>query len=241
MRRVLVLSCSTALLIAWGCGKPSYDARLQRTLEEMKYRQRLDENLMPPPGEGPFQDLAIFVRAPKQEELARAFALGVIPAGLHDLEASFIDTGAGHSLNLLARRKTAKKAAAKGAPPTPEVARGEFTADVLAFLSSIYGVSEEIAVGKLKGETKKVNEYRRLVFATSAGNVAYTVQVYFYKKDEYDVALVFIFPTADQAKLSSKINLCLESFAVGDRARNRFAGAVGEDDVPIVPGPEVGF
>ena len=57
------------------------------------------------------------------------------------------------------------------------------------------------------------------------------VQIYLYggKKSPYEVALIFEYPKAELNAVNPKIGLCLESFAVGDRAKRAFAGGETED------------
>ena len=89
---VWVILASASLVVAWGCGN-SYDIRLNKTLEDMKYRKRLDEMLMPPLTKNKFEELLIFVRPPKKLELAKEFLLPLPEPGKFDLEASLLDTG----------------------------------------------------------------------------------------------------------------------------------------------------
>lgn len=232
LRRAATTALIACFVAGLGCGRASYDGRMSRTIAGMVYRKRLDDNLMPAPAEGKFNELAIYVRPPKAEALNKVFALGVLPPGLFDLDASFLDP-AGHSLHVLARVKRPKKPAAKGAPAAPveeQATRGEFNADVLSLLTNLYGDSEELQAARLKDETRKLNKYRRLAFATTLNNVPTTLQLYLSKQDAHEVALIFAFASADQAKLSSKLGLCLESFAVGARATRNLSGSIEEED-----------
>ena len=95
--------------------------------------------------------------------------------------------------------------------------RGEFNRDVVGIVGNVYGVADDLEVGKFKEVTKKANKFRYHTFATGDKNV----QVYLYKFDPYEVALIFDYPSSEQANLASRINLALESFAVGPRAKNR--------------------
>ena len=60
---------------------------------------------------------------------------------------------------------------------------------------------------------------------------AKNVQIYLYgdKNSPYEVALIFEYPKAEHNAVNPKIGLCLESFAVGDKAKRAFAGGETED------------
>jgi hypothetical protein len=221
MRRVLAMSVTAALLMAAGCGSKSYEVRLNKTLEDMRYRKRLDDNLMPAPTKGKFEELLIFVRPPKNLQQTKTFMLGTPEPGQFDLDASF-DEPQKQSMHLLARVKRPKAPDSKTkkaeAAPTN---RGDFNRDVLALLNNYYG-TQDLTVEKFKEETHMTNKFKRHVFSANNKNV----QVYLYgpKGDPYEVAFVFEFPSSEQATLISKIGLCLESFATGQKARRAFAG-----------------
>ena len=226
MRRVMALVATTVLVLSGGCGSKSYEFRLDRTLENMRYRKRLDDNLMPPPAKGiaPFEELAIFLRPPKNLVQSKEFQMTVLEPGQFDLESSFFEEKK-QNLHVLARVKKPKGSASKKAPaPTPAdtAVRGEFNRDVVGIVGNVYGVADDLEVGKFKEVTKKANKFRYHTFATGDKNV----QVYLYKFDPYEVALIFDYPSSEQANLASRINLALESFAVGPRAKSRYAGAV---------------
>ncbi len=243
MRRVLATMATAALLIAGGCGSKSYDERLTRTLDDMRYRKRLDENLMPAVAGNKLEQLLIYLRPPKNLDQAKEFQLTQVEPGKFDLEATFLEPEK-QSLHVLARRKLKPSAKKKGAPtPADTATRGEFVADVLALVSTVYP-SFDLAANKLKSETKKKptssvgNDFKWTAFPADGKNV----QIWFYKKDDYDVALIFEYPTAQQASLFPKIGLCLESFAVGERARRQFAGQGAEEEAaPGAAGGAVAF
>ncbi len=196
MRRFLAISVTTTVMLAFGCGGKSYENRLNLTLEEMRYRKRLDDKLQPAPSKGKFTDLMIFVRPPKAlEGPDTQFTLTVLEAGKFDLAESFHETG-----------------------------KQNFY--VLAMLASVYGV--ELDPAKLKEESKKNNKFKHLKFEANGKNIhAY---LYGAKTGQYEVALIFEFPTTEQAAMDTKIDLCLESFAVGEKARRYFSGSVSEDE-----------
>ena len=57
------------------------------------------------------------------------------------------------------------------------------------------------------------------------------MQIYLYggKNSPYEVALIFEYPKAEHNAVNPKIRLCMESFAVGDKAKRAFAGGETED------------
>lgn len=244
MRRVIATLLSASFIIICGCGKGSYDKRIDITLDNLKYQSELNKKLAVAPAatDGKFHDLAIYLRPPKGEAYVKTFFLGEPTPGLFDLTESFTDKATGHSLHTIARVKQPKKTPTKGQPaPTeePVVARGEFGSDVLAFLQQVYGSAEEIQPAKLKSESKKGNAFKKLSFVTvGANNASTTVQVFIMKKDAHDVALVFVMPTADLAKQLRTIDLCLESFAVGAKAKTAYSGGELDEAGESVGGGE---
>jgi len=236
MRRVWAILASASLVAAWGCGN-SYDIRMNKTLDDMRYRKRLDENLIPAPTKGKFEELLIFVRPPKNLQQAKDFLLPLPEPGKFDFEASFLETQkAGdssapsgetpkQSLHLLARVKRPKNPNAK--KKAEPVNRGDFNRDVLALLNGAYAPPAELTMDKFKETKKKNNTFKHYAFAVNGKNV----QVYLYgtKNSAYEVALVFEYPSSEHTTLYSKIELCLESFAEGNKARRAFSGAGGDE------------
>ncbi len=49
------------------------------------------------------------------------------------------------------------------------------------------------------------------------------------KNDPHEVALIFEYPKAEDNSVYPKIGLCLESFAVGEKAKRAFAGGETEE------------
>jgi len=222
MRRLVALSVTTALVIAAGCGGKSYEHRLDKTLEQMRYRQKLDKNLMPA-AKGKLETNLIFVRPPKTlEGPTKEFMMTVLEPGKFDVAESFIETEK-QTLHVLARIKRPKGAANKKAAPEP-TNRGEFVADVVAELSKTYNI--EVDATKAKEETKQtpssLNKFKHLTLGANGK----TIQVYFYgnKQTPYEVALIFEYPNAELKKVSGKIDDTLGAFAVGEKARKAFAG-----------------
>ncbi len=229
MRRVMAMVATTVLVLSGGCGSKSYEYRLESTLASMRYKKRLDENLMPPPAKGiaPFEELSIFLRPPKNLAQSKEFQMTILEPGQFDLQSSFFEEKK-QNLHVLARVKKPKGAASKkpAAPsPADTAVRGEFNRDVVGLVGNVYGVADDLGIEKFKEVAKQKNKFRYHTFATSDKNV----QVYLYKVDPFEVALIFDYPSSEQASLSSRINLALESFAVGARAKSRFAGALGEE------------
>ena len=236
MRRVLALLATTALLLAGGCGGRSYDIRLDKTLERMRYEKRLKDNLMEAP-KAKFEYFMIFVRPPKNlTGPTKEFQLSALEPGKFDLTESFFEKDKQSSLHVLARVKqpkvaSKKKAAAKPEPVTP---RGDFSADVVAVLNSVYGV--ELDLAKAKEEKKKeINVFKHMKFEGNGKVVQLYLNVV--KGSSYEVALIFEYPKSEEANLVSKIELCLESFATGDRARKAFSGTGTEEEGDAVAAP----
>jgi hypothetical protein len=239
MNRALAILASFCLILVIGCS--AYDSRLQLTLEEMRYRKRLDDNLVEAPTKGKLQELAIFVRPPKAlKGPTQTFGMTVVEPGKFDLENSFIDQDKQESMHLLARvvrpkAPTAKKGAVQQ-EPTP---RGKFVDDVLELVKTVYGV--DVEPGQLKAESKshgnRSNTYKGAIVNLSAKRV----QLYFYgdEKSAYQVALIFEYPETSHNSINPRIGLSLESFGVGEAARRAFEGAGDEMGVEEGGGQQV--
>ena len=224
MRRWCLLVCSTALVVAAGCGQESYNKRLDATLARLERERRIAKNLMAPPTDKKFQELAIYVRPPKDETQVKTGQLPV-GEGQFELDASFLDK-ADAALHVLARVKLAKKPQAKGAPPAPApVPRGDFPRDVLGALASQFGAVEGLTTPKFVDENKRGNLFKRLVVIANDKEV----KLYTYKKDNYDVALIFVYDPKLRGALSTKIDLCLETFATGPKASRNYTGGEPEE------------
>ena len=242
MRRVLAVLVTGVTVVAIGCSS-RYDKRMDLTLAEMQYNKRLDDNLKPAPAEGKLKDLQVYIRPPQPMVEAKEFGLGVLPTGLYDVEKTFYDADKS-ALHVIARVKTPKKAPAKGAAPAePPAPRGAFNSDVLGTLKAVYGDDDSISLDKFKDDSHKPlirgseNKFRRAVFP--ANNK--TVEVYFFTADTYNVAMIFVYNTADRNAIVSKINLCLESFATGNRARAKYSSGGSEEGAEESAGPGVAF
>ncbi len=115
MRRVAAIVLSAGLVLVVGCGTQSYEYRLEKTLEEMRYQRRLNENLSEPATKGKLEELQIFVRPPKNMTgPAQTFQLAAVEPGRFDVESSFIEPEK-QSLHVLARVNRPKTPAKKGA------------------------------------------------------------------------------------------------------------------------------
>lgn len=221
--KVALLSMLT--LSAGGCGGRAYLERQSQTLDAMRYRKRLDDNLMPAAKEK-FEPIQIYLRPPKTLEPVKVFLLTELDPGRFDLSQSFAEKDK-QTMHVLARVKLPKDPAKKKAAAAPDPAlRGDFNSDVIAILNAVYSV--ELTPQQAKDESKKSNKFKRLSFEGNGKNV----QVYLYgaKTSPYEVAMIFEYPKAEQANLITKIELCLESFAVGERARKLITGGAAEEE-----------
>jgi hypothetical protein len=230
MRRALaLLTTSTILYFLGGCGEPSYEKRLSRTIADIHYRKRLDSLLMPAPAKGKLEQLQIYVRPPKSL-LGPAKEFTLTPAlepGKFDVADSFSESTK-QSMHILARTKQARAAAGKKAEAIDPAVRGDFNVDVYTLLNGIYNV--EIDSSKAKSEKKKQNAFKSVTFEGN-GKV---VRLYLYgsKTSPPEVALVFEYPKLEEKNLNlvDKIDLCLESFATGERARMSYSGALPDEE-----------
>ena len=240
MRQVLAMLVSATLLVVVGCSGKSYEIRLDKTLADMKYRDRLDRNLMPAPTKPKFDELQIFIRPPKSLELTKEPLLTDPDKTKFDLEAGFLEAAKQENMHVLARVKRAKAAntkTKKAEPPPPT--RGDFSRDILALLNTYYNPPPELSPDKFKEDKQKTgNIFRKHVFSGNNKDV----QVYLYtpKGNPYEVAIIFEYPKAEQAALSSKIVLCLESFATAEKARKAFSGTAGEEEGAATGAPGAG-
>jgi hypothetical protein len=233
MRRVAATAATAILLLAGGCGLNSYEKRMDSTLERMRYEARLNKNLTPAPTKPKWEELSVYIRPPKNLAQAKEFLLTAPEPGKFDLEASFIEEGK-QQLHVLVRRKMPKGAAKKKAPSPADTAdRTDFNRDVLSVLSTSYSPPEELTSAKFKATTEKKNEYKKATFSVNEKGV----EVYLFKKEPYEVALIFEYPTTERTAVSSKISLCLESFRVGESAKAQFAGGASEEEGAAGPAP----
>src|SRR5690348_8519816 len=91
MRRVLVIAASAALLLIVGCGLHSYETRLDQTLANMRYQDRLNRMLQPPLTKGKWEELSLYLRPPKNLVPAKEWQLSPTDPGKFDLEASLLE------------------------------------------------------------------------------------------------------------------------------------------------------
>jgi hypothetical protein len=224
MKRAAAVVLGVSLVLILGCGTQSYETRLEKTLDNMKYQKRLDDNLGDAATKGKLEQLEIYVRPPKNMTgPTQTFQLTVVEPGKYDVESSFIEPEK-QSLHILARVKRPKAPSKKG-PSQAETPRGEFNTDVVDLVKNVYGA--ELDLSKFKDDTKRFNTFKYYLLDLNAKNV----QIYLYggKNSPHEVALIFEYPKAEHNAVNPKIGLCLESFAVGDMAKRAFAGGETED------------
>ena len=241
MKKVCAILAGASLILTIGCS--DYDIRMNKTFAEMKYQKRLNDNLAEAPTKGTLQQDAIYVRPPKGLVMAQAFTLAPVEAGKFDLENSFIEQEKQASLHVLARIKKpkppagTKKAATQSEPP----ARGKFVDDVLEIIKTAYNV--EVPAAQLKPEVKGHANRDNAFKAVKIDQEPKEVQLYVYgdANSAYEVALIFEYPKKELSYMAPKIGLCLESFAVGERAIRAFSGSsdldMGEEGTGGAPPP----
>ncbi len=225
MKRAAAVVLGVSLVLILGCGTQSYETRLETTLDNMKYQKRLDDNLGDAATKGKLEELQIYVRPPKNMTgPTQTFQLTVVEPGKYDVESSFIEPEK-QSLHILGRVKR-PKTPSKKAPAQAETPRGEFNSDVVDLIKNVYG-AEQLDLSKFKPETKRDNTFKYNLLDLTAKYV----QIYLYgdKNSPYEVALIFEYPKAEHNAVNPKIGLCMESFAVGDKAKRAFAGGETED------------
>jgi len=234
MKRLSAIALGAGLVLAVGCGTQNYDIRLERTLDHMAYQKKLNDNLNDAPTKGKLEELQIYVRPPKDMTgPTQTFQMTVVEPGRFDVESSFIEQDK-QSLHLLARVKRPKTPSKKAPTPAETVPRGDFSTDVVELVKNAYGT--EVIEAKFKEEKMQrgSNTFRAQTLDVGPKNV----QIYLYggKTNPYDVALIFEYPKAEHAAIYPKIKLCLESFAVGEKARKAFSG--GETEIDTEGGGE---
>jgi hypothetical protein len=230
MKRVLAILAGLGLVLVIGCSQ-DYDTRMEKTIENKRYQKRLNDNLEGPPAKTNLQTSNIFIRPPKGlQGPAKTFGLAVTEPGKFDIEDTFFDQQKQASLHVLARVNRPKAPGKKGPSPAESTPRGDFIADVLDLIKNAYGV--EVDQSKLKPESRshagRTNTFKSL---TLKDLPAKEVAMYFFgdKNSPEKVALIFDYPKEESRSLSPKIELCLESFAVGAAAGRAYSG--GEEEL----------
>jgi hypothetical protein len=226
MKRLAMIVFGAGLVLAIGCGTQNYEYRLEHTIERMQYQKRLDDNLADAATKGKLEQLQIFLRPPKNMTgPTQTFQWTVIEPGKFDVESSFVEPEK-QSLHVLARVKRPKVPTKKGAPQPEPAPRGEFNPEIVELVKSVYGA--DLAIADFKDEQQGDNTFRHKLLDLSAKNV----QIYLYgtKTGPYEVALIFEYPKTEHNTVNPKIGLCLQSFAVGERAKRAFTGGEGEEE-----------
>lgn len=228
MKRLSAIALGAGLVLAVGCGTQNYDFRLDQTLKHMAYEKKLNDNLNDAPTKGKLEELQIYVRPPKDMTgPTQTFQMTVVEPGKFDVESSFIEQDK-QSLHLLARFKRPKTPSKKAPTPAETAPRGEFSTDVVELVKNAYGT--EIDASKFKEEQMPRERGGNTFRAQTVDFNAKNIQIYLYggKTNPYEVALIFEYPKAEHAVVYPRIKLCLESFAVGERAKRAFTSGEAE-------------
>jgi hypothetical protein len=229
MKRTLTVLASLGLFLVIGCAQ-DYDRRLGNTMENKQYQRRLNKNLEGAPAKSNLATTNIYVRPPKGlQGPTQTFQLPVVEPGKFDIEDTFIDQEKQASLHVLARVNMPKTPNKKGASPAESTRRGDFTADVFDLLKNVYGT--DFDTSKLKTEPKSHGRKTNTFKAMTLDLTAKEVKVYLFgdNNSPEKVALIFDYPKEEYKTLGSKIDLCLESFSVGEEARRAYSG-VGDEE-----------
>lgn len=240
MKRVAAMLAGFGLLMAVGCGMKNYDYRIEKTLDRMKYERRLNENLGGPV-RGKLEEVGVYLRPPKNlTGPTQAFQFAALEPGRFDVENTFLGDD-GQALHVVARDDRPKPAAKKGAAPQPEAApRGDFNEEVVEMVRNATGA--EVSLSEFKQESRQVPGKRQsnAFLVKTIAQEAKELQVYLYgsKSSPHKVALIFEYPTTAKNAVVPKIGLSLETFAVGDAARQAFSG--GEESFEGEEGGEPG-
>jgi hypothetical protein len=241
MKQAFAIFCSASLVLVIGCS--DYDIRMGKTFEEMKYEKRLSDNLADAPTNTTLKQDLIYVRPPKGLTQMETFSMAPVEGDKFDIENSFMDKEKQKAFHIVARVKRPKPPAGakKTTTQTEPTPRGKFVDDVLELIKLAYNV--ELTPAQLKPEVKthanRSNSYKAYKLEQEAKEVQ--LFVYGDSNSPYEVALIFEYPKTEIAYMSPKIGLCLESFAVGERANRAFSGSseaeAGEEGAGAVAPP----
>jgi hypothetical protein len=237
MKRVLAQLASVSLfVVVVGCAH-QYDIRLEKAVEHLRNEKRLNDNLeQPADAKSNLATAHIYVRPPLGFKPTDEFGFTLPEPDKFDLTRTFFsDKG---SLHIVARYAKPKAAPSKkgGKAAEPKVARGDFTADVGELLKNAYGVD---IVSKPKTEPHsfdgKTNSYKMIELHPPGKEVK--VYVNGEKTSPEQVALIFEYPEGELKNQSTKIDLCLGSFRVGETARRLYSGQDEETGEGGAAGP----
>ena len=255
MNRVRAMLTTAATLILAGCGMQEYESRMATTLSDKKEEQKL-KAFTEDPAQGKVKGLNVYLRPPKPAAEESGLQLSQGP-GMFDFGTSYTITPkapapkegetatalAPMKMHVLIRQKP-KKAAPKKADPAaapadpaapPPANRGDFRSDVRAILAADFGgdVAEKQPTKVSKGKTA----FERFLFTASSGaSSGNTIEAYLANGDKGDlqVALIFDYPPSikSNAVVTSGLDLCLKSFALGSKARGSSAAKPAKGGEP---------
>jgi hypothetical protein len=236
LMKKFVLCGVAAWVVVAGClGEPVYNRRLEETLEQMKYEKKINESLNKEE-QGSFREKELYLRAP--QPLTKGEPMITVAPGSYDLVESFAgapQTSSGQAsplpirMHVLMRwKKPPQTPGKKAAPAPPPTNRGpNFEADVRALLANVYG-NPNVTSQKSESVNARGKQYKRVIFKSGADT---TVRAYFYESGNHLVALVLDIPPAlaDAKAANQAAEYMLETMAVGNAARNAFAGRPAGD------------
>ena len=211
-----VVSCS---LLFSRRMRPRYQKRMDETIEPFKYERELDKNLEPAPPEGPLKELDIFVRPPKGMQPAKDFLLGGVQPGR--------STSSGRSTRgrrLPARPRTRRwRRRPRPRGPRPSRRRPRRVQRRCPRRPSRPSSATTRTSPSRSSRTTptRLTSSAGSIFTANTGK---KVEVFLSKVDPYDVALIYVFDPAEEKAIDPKIRYSLEAFALGDKAKIKYAG-----------------
>ena len=154
----------------------------------------------------------------------QTFQMTAVEPGKFDVESSFIEPDK-QSLHLLARVNRPKTPSKKAATHAETAPRGDFNTDVVELVKNVYGAEldhaavqgREEAEQYVQGQDARPERQERADLSLRQQDQPV--------RGGPDLRV----PQGRAQRVNPKIGLCLESFAVGEKARRAFAGGEVEE------------